>query len=100
MGTRRTAGNTGRDQGERAEEASARTSTSRSLRPSVDFNVRKCRVRRVGWSTTGASPNSRPIVGSVMPSGDVNLRWPRRDGSACRPAIYRAVVVSAAMNLQ
>jgi hypothetical protein len=38
-------------------------------------------VRRVGWSTTGASPNSRPIVGSVMPSGDVNLGWPRRDGS-------------------
>jgi hypothetical protein len=30
-----------------------------------------------------------------MPSGDVNMRWPRPDGWACRPAIRRASVAGA-----
>ena len=30
-----------------------------------------------------------------MPSGDVNVKWPRRDGSACRLAIRRTSVAGA-----
>jgi hypothetical protein len=49
MGTRRTAGDTGRDQGERAKEGSAR------LAPVVDHPTRRARHFRTLKSTLGRS---------------------------------------------
>jgi hypothetical protein len=56
MGTRRTAGDTGRDQGEHAEEASAR------LAPVVDHPTRRTRHFRTLKSTLGRSERDVLVV--------------------------------------